>query len=46
MVRDARERGLNPWPFVILTVLAGSFGPLLYLVLREVRSGAGKPSTG
>jgi hypothetical protein len=45
MVHDARERGLNPWPFVTLTVLAGSFGPLLYLVFREVRSGAGKPST-
>jgi hypothetical protein len=40
MARDARERGLNPWPFVILTVLAGSFGPLLYLIFREVRSGA------
>ena len=37
MVADARARGANPWPFVILTVLAGSFGPLLYLVARELR---------
>jgi hypothetical protein len=38
MVRDARERGLSAWPFVIITVVAGSFGPLLYLVTRELRS--------
>ena len=37
MVADARARGANAWPFVILTVLAGSFGPLLYLVARELR---------
>ena len=46
MVRDGRANGLNPWPFVLLTVLAGSFGPLLYLVFREVRSGARKPLPG
>ena len=37
MVADARERKLNAWPFVALTLVAGSFGPLFYLVLREVR---------
>jgi hypothetical protein len=37
MVGDARARGANPWPFVVLTVVAGSFGPLLYLVARELR---------
>jgi uncharacterized membrane protein len=46
MVRDGRAHGLNPWPFVILTVLAGSFGPLLYLVARELRPGARKPLPG
>ena len=46
MVRDGRAHGLNPWPFVVLTVLAGSFGPLLYLVMRELRSGARKPLPG
>jgi hypothetical protein len=40
MVSDARDCGLNPWPFVVLTVLAGSFGPLFYLVLRELRADA------
>ncbi len=35
MVADARKRGLAAWPFVVLTVLAGSFGPLLYLLRRE-----------
>ena len=38
MLRDARTRGTSAWPFVILTLVAGSFGPLFYLLLREVRS--------
>jgi hypothetical protein len=38
LVPDARARGVNPWPFVLLTLVAGSFGPLLYLALREMRS--------
>jgi hypothetical protein len=37
IVGDARSRGTNPWPFVVLTLLAGSFGPLGYLVARELR---------
>ena len=43
MVADGRARGINPWPFVIVTLVAGSFGILFYLVWREVRSGASKP---
>jgi len=35
MIRDARERGVSPWPWVVLTLAAGSFGPLLYLIRRE-----------
>jgi hypothetical protein len=38
MVADGRARGINAWPFVIITLLAGSFGILFYLVLRERRS--------
>lgn len=43
MVADARTRGIPAWPFVLATLLAGSFGVLFYLVLREVRGGAAKP---
>lgn len=35
MIGDARARGLKAWPFVGITVAAGSFGPLLYLLYRE-----------
>jgi hypothetical protein len=38
LYNDARERGVNPTPFLVLEVLAGSVGPLLYLVLREWRA--------
>lgn len=34
MVLDARQRGTNPWPYVAITVFSGSFGPLLYLLMR------------
>lgn len=32
MWRDARERGVAPLPYVLLTFTLGSIGPLLYLV--------------
>jgi len=38
MVNDARSRGLNAWPFVLITLVAGSFGPLSYLVVRQWRA--------
>jgi len=40
MTEDARARGIASWPFVVVTLFAGSFGVLLYLVTRELRSGA------
>lgn len=40
MINDARARRISAWPFVALTLVAGSFGPLLYLALRELRSPA------
>jgi hypothetical protein len=44
MTADARERGVSAWPFIAITLVAGSFGPLLYLVTRELRAGAASPN--
>lgn len=38
IIPDAKKRGRNPWGYVIITFVAGSFGPLLYWAL-------GKPSS-
>jgi hypothetical protein len=45
MVLDARAQGLPAWPFILITVAAGSFGPLLYLVARELRGKAVRPAS-
>ncbi|MCX7618974.1 abscisic acid-deficient protein Aba4 family protein [Tepidiforma sp.] len=42
MVRDARERGIAAWPFVLLTLATGSFGPLAYLIARGRRGSAAR----
>lgn len=35
MWKDARERGINPVPYLLIGAALGSFGPLLYLLRRE-----------
>ncbi len=38
MWRDAAKLGRNPWPWLVITLAAGSFGPLLYLLTRSEES--------
>ena len=40
MISDARTSGLPAWPFIVMTVFLGSFGPLFYLLARELRGTA------
>jgi len=40
LIPDAKKRGRTPWPYVLLTLAAGSFGPLLYFALHK-EAGAG-----
>lgn len=32
MIAEAKRNGRNPWPFVVVTLFLGSFGPLLYII--------------
>jgi hypothetical protein len=33
MIKDAQAAGRNPWGWVVLALIAGSFSPLLYLIV-------------
>lgn len=35
IIADARQRGANPWPWVVGTLFLGSLAPLAYLIRRE-----------
>lgn len=42
--RDARATGRNPWPWIVATLLLGSFSPLVYLLTRKRVSVSAMPS--
>jgi hypothetical protein len=46
MWHDARDRGVSPVPYAILTLLAGSVGPLLYLIRRAGAAGLSRTTVG
>ncbi len=33
LVRDARQRGVNPWPWVVASMFTGSIAPLVYFAI-------------
>jgi hypothetical protein len=46
MWRDARDRGVSPVPYAIVTLLIGSAGPLLYLIRRAGAEGLSRATVG
>jgi hypothetical protein len=40
VIRDCRQTGRRWWPFALLTLVAGSFGTLAYLLFRKPAGGA------
>ena len=36
MWRDAKATGRNPWPWILLTLIAGSISPLVYLLSHKI----------
>jgi hypothetical protein len=40
--RDAQAQGRSLWPYALITLAAGSFGPLLYLLAGTRRAARGE----
>lgn len=38
MWRDAKNTGRNIWPWIVITLVAGSFGPLLYFIAGKEKT--------
>jgi len=38
MWRDAKNTGRNIWPWIVITLVAGSFGPLLYFITGKEKT--------
>ncbi|MCG8424830.1 MAG: DUF2834 domain-containing protein [Proteobacteria bacterium] len=43
MIGDARKRGVSWRPYLVLTLLLGSIGPLLYIVVHAIGHSKVKP---
>ncbi len=44
-VPDARSRGINVWPYVLMTPVVGSVALLAYFVHRSIRALPGRTAT-